>query len=143
MISFCESNGTRWYRFANWLCVLLTCLIELWISPSCSYEFNVAYVQREKSQHLYTTTTYQVHTFKNKKIKSLRDILYPFIRSCKFAIIETCSYDIAHDENAISSKYIIGSVRKQSPVFSKCCSWKFRIFIGKYLCWSLFLIKIL
>ena len=33
--------------FANLLCVLLTYLIELRISPGCSYEFNVVYVQRE------------------------------------------------------------------------------------------------
>ena len=35
--------------FANLLCVLLTYLIESSISPVCSYEFNVVYVQREKN----------------------------------------------------------------------------------------------
>ena len=56
--------------------------------------------------------TYGVHAFKTEnKIKSLlRDIfftvfsfIYMFIHSCKFVIIETRTYDIAHDENAMSS----------------------------------------
>ena len=61
----------------------------------------------------YTTTTYEVHIFNNEnKIKSLRDIiclsfslLYHFIYSCKFVIIETRA-DMAH-ENAINSKVYI------------------------------------
>ena len=57
----------------------------------------------------------EVHTFKNKnKRKSrLRDIfvchfffLYLFIRSCKFVTTETRAYDIAHDENVMSSLII-------------------------------------
>ena len=59
----------------------------------------------------YATTTYEVHTFKNRnKRKSLlRDIsvyhcrLYLFIRSCKFVTTEIRAYDIALDENAMSS----------------------------------------
>ena len=101
----------------------------------------------------YTTTTYEVHIFKNKnKSKSLRDIFYHFfsllnlsIRSCKFVLTESRAYDIAHDENALSSKskYIIGSGLKQPPMFykKKLFSKNFEIFTGKYLCWSLFLIK--
>ena len=54
--------------------VLLTYLIESWISPGCSFEFNVVYVPREKN-FCYATTTYEVHTFKNQNgRKSLRDI---------------------------------------------------------------------
>ena len=52
---------------ANFLCVLLAYLIESLISPRCSYEFNVVYVQREKYSICYTTTTYDVPTFKNNK----------------------------------------------------------------------------
>ena len=38
--------------FANFLCVLITYLVELWYSPGYSYEFNVVCMQREKSQYL-------------------------------------------------------------------------------------------
>ena len=65
--------------FTNLLCVLLTYLIEFLICLGCSDEFNVAYVQRAKSQYSIcsTTTTCEVHTFKNKnKIKSFRNILF-------------------------------------------------------------------
>ena len=45
-------NLTRYndivYKFA--LCTVN--LIELQISPSCSYEFNAVYVQQKKSQYL-------------------------------------------------------------------------------------------
>ena len=65
----------------------------------------------------YTRITYEVHTLKNQnknKRKSLsRDIfVYHFlfyiclIRNCKFAVIETRAYDIAHDENATTSLII-------------------------------------
>ena len=61
----------------------------------------------EKYSICYTTTTYEVHTFKNKnKRKLLRDmfclsfsLLYLFIPSCRFAITEAGTYNIAHDEN--------------------------------------------
>ena len=40
------------------------------------------------------------------------------------------------------SKYTIVSGRKEPPVFyNKSCFKNFAIFIGKYLCWSLFLIR--
>ena len=59
----------------------------------------------------YTTTAYEVHTFKNKnKRKSLRDIfVYQFFcfisvfRSCKFIMIEIRPYSIAYDENFMNS----------------------------------------
>ena len=57
--------------FKNLLCLLLTYLIESWISPGCSYEFNVVFMQREKSQHLFATT-YEVHTFKNNNKKIIK-----------------------------------------------------------------------
>ena len=47
--------------FANMFCVLLTYLIEIWISPGSSYEFNVVYVQREKFSIYYTTAAHEVH----------------------------------------------------------------------------------
>ena len=43
----------------------------------------------------YTTTTYEVHTFKNKKKES-------HIRGCRFVIIEIRALDKAHDENVIT-----------------------------------------
>ena len=46
------------------------------------------------------------------------------------------------DELINYSKYIIGSGRKQPPgVCDKAVLKNFAIFTGKYLCWSLFLIK--
>ena len=53
--------------FANLLCVLSNYLMEPWISPGCSYEFNEVYVQWEKSQ-------YMRYILSRKKTKSLRDI---------------------------------------------------------------------
>ena len=62
-----------------------------------------------------TTTTYEVHTFKNKNKKktiikrhSCLSFygLYLFIEGRKFVIIETCAYDVAHDKNALSSLII-------------------------------------
>ena len=70
-------------------------------------------------------------SFKSKfKRKPLRHIflsfslLYLFIRSSKFVIIETCAYNIANDENAmISFKVNNRSSQKQPPVFyNKSCS---------------------
>ena len=56
----------------------------------------------------YITTTYEVHTFKNKTERKrhfclLFSLLYLLIRSYKLAIIETRAYDIAHDEDAMIS----------------------------------------
>ena len=99
--------------FANLLSVLLTFLIESWISPGCSYEFHVVYVKREKSQYLLcTVTTYEIHTFKNKnKTKVIIEKhfclsiyrLYLVIGSRKFVLKEKGVYDIPYDENAMSS----------------------------------------
>ena len=129
-------------KLANLLCVLSAYLIESWISPGCSYEFNVVYVQHKQ----------EVHIFKNKNNrKSWRDIfvyhflfLYLFIRSCKIAIIETHAYDIAHDANAISSLIIQSTYQGQVESSRRCSITKavlkiFAIFTGKYLCRSLFL----
>ena len=71
-------------KLANSLCVLLTYLIESWISSGCS------------------TDLYEVHTFNDKsKRKSFAEILfiifsfvlvYLLIPSCKFVVIETRTY---------------------------------------------------
>ena len=53
--------------FVNLLCLLSTYLIESWISPACSYEFSVVYVQRGKSEYLLYCKTYEVHIFRNKQ----------------------------------------------------------------------------
>ena len=46
--------------FTKFICVLLTYLIESWISPGYSYEINVLYVQQENSQDfLYYNTLLQ------------------------------------------------------------------------------------
>ena len=70
----------------------------------------------------YTATTYEVHTFKNKnKRKSLRDtfiyhfLLFSlFIRSCKFVIIETCSYDMMRTRGAHLSFKVYIRVRSKA-----------------------------
>ena len=125
---------------ASLLYVLLTYLIESWISPGCSYEFNVVYMQRERSHSIcYTTTTYEVCTYKNKnKGTSLRDIFvyhfFSFISvysQLQIVIIETRSYDIVstwweRNELINQSKYIIESSWKQPLVsYNKNCSSKF------------------
>ena len=52
----------------------------------------------------YTTTKYEVHTFKNKNQEAISfSFLYICLFVCKFVIIETRSNDIAHDENSMSS----------------------------------------
>ena len=56
--------------FANLFCVLLTYLIESLIYPGCLYKFNAVYVQCEKYSICYTTATYEVHTFKNKRMRN-------------------------------------------------------------------------
>ena len=117
-------NLTGYYiSFKNLLCLLLTYLIESWISPGCSYEFNVVFMQREKSQHLFATT-YEVHTFKNNNKKIIKrqfcllfSFLYLFICSCKFVIIETRTYDIAVDEKVMSCKaYIRGRSKSATDI---------------------------
>ena len=51
----------------------------------------------------------------------LFSVLYLFIRSCKFVIIETRPYKIAHGKNVMSSLIIqsmcLGSSQTQPPVF--------------------------
>ena len=65
-----KSNGIQWYSLRNLPCVLLTYLIESWISPSCSYEFNVVYVQREKSYAGFVILQqYMKYTLSRTKIK--------------------------------------------------------------------------
>ena len=52
--------------FVNLLWVLLTYVIESWISPGCSCEFNVVYLQREKSQYLLYYINISTH-FQERK----------------------------------------------------------------------------
>ena len=110
--------------------------------------------ERNSSNHriCYTTWTYEVHAFKNKnKRKSLRYIFvyhfifYMFFRICNFRITETRlrhSLWWERDELINHSKYIIGSGRKQPPLFYNKSFFKiFAIFTEKYPCWSVFVIK--
>ena len=61
--------------FANFHCVLLTCLIKSWISVGCSYEFSAVYVEREKSQYLlYYSNMFSAALLRIKIKKSLKDI---------------------------------------------------------------------
>ena len=100
--------------FANLLCVLLTYLIKSLISPGCSYEFMKFMCNEINHSICYITTKYKVYTFNKNKRISLQDIfvyhflfyIYLFIHSCKSVIIETRTYNIAHDENAMSSSII-------------------------------------
>ena len=52
------------YKFA--LCVF-NLVIEPWISPGCSYEFHVIYMQREKSQYLLNYNSIQSTHFQERK----------------------------------------------------------------------------
>ena len=89
-------------------------LIKPWISSGCLYEF--MYNERNYSilsSSSYTTTTYEAHTWRTKIKKNHKghfclsfSRLYLFIRGFKFVIIEIRAYDIAHDENAMSSLII-------------------------------------
>ena len=65
--------------------------------------------------------------------------LHWFLCSCNFVIIETSAYDIARDENAMSSlKFIIGSGKSSHRCsITKVVLKIFAIFAGKCLCWSL------
>ena len=102
-----KSNGIPWYRLRI-CCVPLTYLMEFWISPGCSWEFNEVYVQREKL--FVIPLHHEAHTFKNKnKRKSIKRhfcLLRLFNCSCNFLIIAKHSYDIAHDKNAMSTLII-------------------------------------
>ena len=49
---FMENLTETIILFAKLLCGFLTYLIDSSISQDCSYEFNVVYVQGEKSQYL-------------------------------------------------------------------------------------------
>ena len=63
----------------------------------------------------YTTATYKQHFQEQKTLsrtgkKIIKrhfylpfSLLYLFIHSCKFVVIETYAYDIAHDDNVMSS----------------------------------------
>ena len=63
-------------------------------------------------KHTFSKNTHGAHFFENKNKIIKRHfslsftLLYPFIRSCKFVITETGAYNIAHDENAMSSLII-------------------------------------
>ena len=71
----------------------------------------------------YIPTTYEVHAFKNEKRKKIKrhfclsfSLLYIFICSCKFIIINTRANDIAHDENVdiADDENVMGSLMIQS-----------------------------
>ena len=52
-------------------------VIELGISPGCSYELTIVYCNRRNHSICYTIITHKVHTFKNEnERKSLRDVLF-------------------------------------------------------------------
>ena len=110
----------------------LTDLIFSWISPGCSYEFIVVYVPREKSK--YTTTKYEVNTFKNKIKKENQSdkfffIIFSFISV--YLLLQICyhrniclrhSTSCKHDDFINNSKYILGPGRKYALVFyNKSC----------------------
>ena len=114
-----------------------TYLIKSWISSGCSYEFNVVYVQLEKSQYLLHYNNIWRSHFQEWKSKEIIKI-YFFIF---FSFISVCSsLQICYNENTRlqhstwwgrnelinHSEHIIGSGQKQRPVFfNKNCSEKF------------------
>ena len=138
----------------NLLCVLLTYFIESWILPAFSYEFNVVFVQRGKSQYLlYYNIIWSIkYTLSRTKIKEIIKIhfclsfspLYLYIRSCKFVAVNTRlrhSTWWERDELINLSKYLGQVENSHRCSITKAVLKKFLIFTGKCLCWSLFLIK--
>ena len=84
----------------------------------------VRFMCNERNHRIcYIPTTYEVHAFKNEKRKKIKrhfclsfSLLYIFIRSCKFIIINTRANDIAHDENMdiADDENVMGSLMIQS-----------------------------
>ena len=126
--------------FANFICVLLTYLIESWVSLVCSYEFNLVYVQREKSQYCYVLQKHMKFTLSRTKIKKII-IKKRFCLSIYHLHLVICynrNTRLRHSTwrerhgLTIHSKYIIGPAPKQPPVFfNKSCSEKFYIIYRK------------
>ena len=56
-----------------------------------------------KSQEFFGANSYACRNRVKRHFCLSFLILYLFIRSCKFVIIETRAYDITHDENAMTS----------------------------------------
>ena len=122
----------------------LTFLIESWICPSCSCEINIVHVWQEKSLYLLTSTIYYAMLYYNNtlyriKIKEKhweKFLLLIFSLISVYSWLEICYNSNTYlrhstwwerDELIYHSKYIIGTGRKQPPVFyNKNCSWKFR-----------------
>ena len=73
----CKSDGIQWHRLQIWrdtvtsfanVCTFSFNLLDRVVNfPGCSYEFNVVYVQREKSQYLlYYNNIWSTHVQEQK-----------------------------------------------------------------------------
>ena len=134
-------NLTRFVDSLPICCVLSTYAIESWILPCCSHEFNLNYVQGEKSQYLLYYNNIWGTNFQEQKRKLLRyifvyhSLFHMFIHGCKFVIIETCSYIIAHDENVMSSLIIqmyFNTINQKPSGFCTTYSFKTALWEWKY-----------
>ena len=56
--------------------------MESWISPGCSYEFNVVYCNETIHCICFTIATYEVHTFKNGNTVFAWKSAYPWKSAC-------------------------------------------------------------
>ena len=74
------------------------------ISSSSLYATKEIKVFAILQQHMkYTRSRITIKKIIKRHFCLSFSLLYLFIRSCKFVIVETRAYDIAHDENAMSS----------------------------------------
>ena len=80
--------------------VLLTYLIESWIFPGWSYEFNAVYVQQEKKPQylLYYNYISTIHIFKNenerKSLKRGTDLTFNAIRVLTKNVVTVCLHKV-------------------------------------------------
>ena len=86
--------------FTTFFYVLLTYLIESWIFPGWSYEFNVVYVQQEKKPQylLYYNYISTIHIFKNenerKSLKRGTDLTFNAIRVLTKNVLTVCLHKL-------------------------------------------------
>ena len=58
--------------------VLLIYVIELWISPDCSYELNIVFICKKRNHSLCFNITFEINIFKNENNFILCEILPRF-----------------------------------------------------------------
>ena len=113
---------------ANLLCVLLTYVIESWISPGCSYEFNEVYVQQEKSQYLLHYNNIEVQALKwwldigqhLTKIRNCPTNVWDKIKCpTRLCFCPTKNWRYLTKRLILSNKYLLIEFFLQKPLYRK------------------------